>query len=101
MASDFKIWQSTNCIHLMFFLYSSTSESCFTYYFQKKPGLSSYAENPIKAAESLKDLLEKAENVVPFELRHKTPIRVGVIHVLLHCIFGHHNNLDYDVYIHM
>ncbi|KMZ73834.1 Ectonucleoside triphosphate diphosphohydrolase 5 [Zostera marina] len=44
---------------------------------QKKPGLSSYAENPIKAAESLKDLLEKAENVVPFELRHKTPIRVG------------------------
>lgn len=74
-------------IHLMFFLYSSTSYGCFTYYFQKKPGLSSYAENPIKAADSLKELLEKAENVVPFELRHKTPVRVGVIHVLLHYAF--------------
>jgi apyrase len=45
---------------------------------QIKPGLSAYAQNPQKAAESLVSLLEKAENVVPRELRSKTPVRVGV-----------------------
>ncbi|GAB4837636.1 Apyrase 2 [Ancistrocladus abbreviatus] len=44
---------------------------------QKKPGLSAYARNPLEAAESLMSLLEKAENVVPKELRGKTPVRVG------------------------
>ncbi|PKA58559.1 putative apyrase 1 [Apostasia shenzhenica] len=44
---------------------------------QKKPGLSSYANDPMEAAESLVSLLEKAENVVPAELRGKTPVRVG------------------------
>ncbi|PNX74682.1 apyrase 2-like protein, partial [Trifolium pratense] len=42
-----------------------------------KPGLSAYAQNPQKAAESLVSLLEKAESVVPRELRSKTPVRVG------------------------
>ncbi|RDX67306.1 Apyrase 2, partial [Mucuna pruriens] len=42
-----------------------------------KPGLSAYAENPQEAAESLVPLLEQAEAVVPQELHHKTPVRVG------------------------
>jgi len=45
---------------------------------QLKPGLSSYAQDPKKAAESLVPLLDKAETVVPRELRSSTPVRVGV-----------------------
>lgn len=45
---------------------------------QLKPGLSAYAQNPQQAAESLVSLLDKAESVVPRELRSKTPVRVGV-----------------------
>ncbi|KAK7377786.1 hypothetical protein VNO80_03218 [Phaseolus coccineus] len=44
---------------------------------QLKPGLSAYAQDPKKAAESLVPLLDKAESVVPRELRSKTPVRVG------------------------
>ncbi|KAJ3682947.1 hypothetical protein LUZ60_013174 [Juncus effusus] len=44
---------------------------------QKKPGLSAFAKDPKKAAESLIPLLEQAEAVVPAELRNKTPVRVG------------------------
>ncbi|KAJ1388888.1 Nucleoside phosphatase GDA1/CD39, partial [Sesbania bispinosa] len=44
---------------------------------QIKPGLSAYAQNPQQAAESLVSLLDKAEGVVPRELRSKTPVRVG------------------------
>ncbi|XP_019429644.1 PREDICTED: apyrase 2-like [Lupinus angustifolius] len=44
---------------------------------QIKPGLSAYAQNPQEAAESLVSLLDKAESVVPQELRSKTPVRVG------------------------
>ncbi|KAI4381633.1 hypothetical protein MLD38_007691 [Melastoma candidum] len=44
---------------------------------QIKPGLSAYAANPREAAESLLTLLDKAESVVPKELRSSTPVRVG------------------------
>ncbi|XP_052173953.1 apyrase 2-like [Diospyros lotus] len=44
---------------------------------QLKPGLSAYAKDPKAAADSLQSLLDKAEAVVPQELRHKTPVRVG------------------------
>ncbi|WOL14743.1 putative apyrase 2 [Canna indica] len=44
---------------------------------QLKPGLSFYANDPKQAANSLVSLLEAAENVVPKELRHKTPVKVG------------------------
>ncbi|RYR54055.1 hypothetical protein Ahy_A06g029304 [Arachis hypogaea] len=46
-------------------------------FIQIKPGLSAYAQNPQQAAESLVSLLDKAESVVPRELRSKTPVRVG------------------------
>nr|BAM84271.1 apyrase [Medicago truncatula] len=41
------------------------------------PGLSSYANDPEHAAKSLIPLLQQAENVVPIDLHHKTPIRLG------------------------
>ncbi|WVZ56803.1 hypothetical protein U9M48_007283 [Paspalum notatum var. saurae] len=44
---------------------------------QENPGLSYYAKDPQKAAESLISLLEEAEKVVPAELRAQTPVRVG------------------------
>ncbi|KAB2058768.1 hypothetical protein E1A91_A11G264500v1 [Gossypium mustelinum] len=44
---------------------------------QLKPGLSSYAKDPQAAAKSLLSLLDKAESVVPLDLRSKTPVRVG------------------------
>ncbi|KAK8634085.1 hypothetical protein V6N13_014914 [Hibiscus sabdariffa] len=44
---------------------------------QLKPGLSYYAKDPQAAANSLLSLLDKAESVVPLELRSKTPVRVG------------------------
>nr|BAK78981.1 apyrase [Mimosa pudica] len=46
-------------------------------FLQIKPGLSAYAQDPRQAAESLVSLLDKAESVVPRELRSKTPVRVG------------------------
>ncbi|KAL0436792.1 UNVERIFIED_CONTAM: Apyrase 2 [Sesamum radiatum] len=46
-------------------------------FLQRKPGLSGYAKDPEAAANSLSDLLEKAEAAVPKELRYNTPVRVG------------------------
>lgn len=51
--------------------------------YQKKPGLSSFASDPVAAADSLLPLLKDAENVVPRNLRSNTPVRVGVSE---HCI---------------
>ncbi|CAG0896263.1 unnamed protein product [Darwinula stevensoni] len=39
-----------------------------------KPGLSSYADAPAKGAESLQQLLEMANSVIPEPERHKTPL---------------------------
>ncbi|KAL1814182.1 hypothetical protein ACET3Z_024247 [Daucus carota] len=44
---------------------------------QLKPGLSAFAKDPKAAANSLQPLLEKAEAVVPQEIRPKTVVRVG------------------------
>lgn len=44
---------------------------------QRKPGLSAFAMDPDAAANSLLDLLEKAEAAVPRDLRSKTPVKVG------------------------
>lgn len=44
---------------------------------QLKPGLSSYARNPQKGAQSIVPLLEVANNAIPQEKRSVTPIFVG------------------------
>lgn len=44
---------------------------------QLKPGLSAYPKDPKAAANSLVSLLEKAEAVVPPEMRPYTPVKVG------------------------
>ncbi|KAI8337245.1 nucleoside phosphatase GDA1/CD39 [Chlamydoabsidia padenii] len=41
-----------------------------------KPGLSSYKDDPVAAAHSLDDLMERAVQHVPTELQHCTPIAV-------------------------
>ncbi|POO00336.1 Nucleoside phosphatase [Trema orientale] len=46
-------------------------------FLQIKPGLSAHADNPRAAAESLIDLLDKAQKAVPKKLRSSTPVRVG------------------------
>ncbi|KAK5770457.1 hypothetical protein PVK06_046607 [Gossypium arboreum] len=50
--------------------------------FKLKPGLSYYAKDPQAATNSLTSLLDKAESVVPLDLRSKTAVRVGVRELL-------------------
>lgn len=50
---------------------------------QIKPGLGAYASDPDSAARSMEPLLEKAEAVIPEELHPYTPVKVGVITLLL------------------
>ena len=45
-------------------------------FMQLQPGLSSYADSPLRAAESLDPLFEKALSVVPDSLRKCTPVAV-------------------------
>lgn len=54
---------------------------------QVEPGLSSYADNPRAAAESLIGLLQKAEDAVPEKLHPLTPVRVGVSMLLYWFIY--------------
>lgn len=42
-----------------------------------KPGLSAYADNPEEAANSIKELLHSAVQVVPENVRSVTPVRLG------------------------
>ncbi|XP_026333109.1 ectonucleoside triphosphate diphosphohydrolase 5-like [Hyposmocoma kahamanoa] len=45
-------------------------------YVARKPGLSSYASNPKKGAESIIELIQKADSFVPKHMRAKTPLIV-------------------------
>ncbi|KAG8481551.1 hypothetical protein CXB51_026401 [Gossypium anomalum] len=56
-------------------------------YFSLKPGLSYYAKDPEATANSLTSLLDKAESVVPLDLRSKTAVRVGVGITFMRCAF--------------
>jgi len=51
---------------------------------QLKPGLSSFADNPQAAADSLKPLMEEALKAVPMELQ----VSCKRVHVLP-CVYGH------------
>ncbi|KAH1197880.1 Protein SUPPRESSOR OF QUENCHING 1, chloroplastic [Glycine max] len=46
--------------------------------FYTKPGLSVHTENPQEVVESLIPLMEEAEAVVPYELHHRMPVKLGV-----------------------
>ncbi|CAA2977787.1 apyrase-like [Olea europaea subsp. europaea] len=59
------------------------------------PGLSSYADDPKAAADSLRPLLQKAEAAVPKQLNFKTPLRLGVCTSLL--IFSRNSSPFLDI----
>lgn len=66
-------------VHIVKFLQGADGQLQlqFDKFDQLKPGLSSYADDPPKAAESLAPLLALAEATVPAELQPSTSIMVG------------------------
>jgi apyrase len=66
-------------VHIFKFLTNSQDllELQFDKFDQLKPGLSAYAQDPRKAAESLQPLLDLAIKTVPASQHSKTPIMVG------------------------
>ncbi|KAJ2942918.1 hypothetical protein O0L34_g15107 [Tuta absoluta] len=46
------------------------------YFEQSKPGLSAYADDPAKGAQTIVDLIKNAEHLTPVEKRRETPILV-------------------------
>ncbi|KAI9144663.1 nucleoside phosphatase family-domain-containing protein, partial [Paraphysoderma sedebokerense] len=65
-------------IHVYRFNYCNSASPSLEHeiFEQVKPGLSSYANNAMQAAESLKPLLEIAKDAVPDDMEHCTPLQV-------------------------
>ncbi|XP_049878932.1 nucleoside diphosphate phosphatase ENTPD5 isoform X2 [Pectinophora gossypiella] len=55
---------------------SATLDLVDEYFEQSKPGLSSYADDPAKGAQTIVDLIKKAEFITPPEKRAQTPLIV-------------------------
>jgi ectonucleoside triphosphate diphosphohydrolase 5/6 len=58
----------------LFFVVDRSVKLDQEFYSHIKPGLSAFADDPKKAADSIKQLLDKAKQVVPPPLWHQTPL---------------------------